>query len=406
MNRLAQIEQGRRWLRERLPLAPLHALFVAMVLLTPLERLYRDYFYVLLLVPFLVLPDRRDWRRLAGSWVLRFCLAYLIMLWLSALWTPDESGKEIVKVGRHLLSNLAFIALTAWLVGRDDRHVARLCRWIAWAALITALVSLFLFYASHPWNKRLVAWLWINPNTAGAVFGLASVAALAAAGRAEGSRRLAYLAIAAVLAVAVALAGSRAAFAGIAASVVVCLALARAWRPLVGLAAAGLLLAGLVATGWVEPGAWLARGDTGRAELWSHFWRLGWQQPWHGWGLRQDLAFTIANGLRTDDPHNMLLETFMRAGLPGALAWIGLALAALAAGLRHWRRHDDLTPLALMVYLLTQGLFESALPINAADWFWIHLWIPIGIAAGVELRAMRPPAEGGPEMPSDTAISR
>ena len=154
MTRLARLEQGRLWLRERLPLAPLHALFVALVLLTPLERLYRDYFYVLLLIPFLLLPGYRDWRRLAGSWVLRFCLAYLALLWLSTVWTPDEPGKEIVRVGRHLLSNLAFIALTAWLVGRDDRHIARLCRWIAWAALITAVVSLFLFYARHPWDKR------------------------------------------------------------------------------------------------------------------------------------------------------------------------------------------------------------------------------------------------------------
>jgi O-antigen ligase len=397
MTALARLAERRQRLRERLPLAQLHALFVALVLLTTYERLYRDFYYVLLLIPFLVLLDGRDWQRLAGSWALRFCLAYLGLLWLSLFWTPDVPANQFVRVGRHVLANFSFVALTAWLVGRDHRHAERLCRWIAWAALITALVSLYLFYVGHavdrhPFDRRLVAWLWGNPNTAGAVFGLACVAAAAGPARAAGraSLRLLYLAIAAFLAVCVALAGSRAAFAGVAVSGAACLAMARAWRPLVGLAVAGLVFAGLAAAGWIEAGGWLARADNGRMELWSHFWGLGWQRPWHGWGLRQDLAFTITNGLRTDDPHNMLLETFMRIGLPGALAWSGVAVAGLVAGFRHWRRAGGLAPLALMIFLLTQGLFESAVPINGADWFWIFLWIPVGVAAGVGL----PPAGG------------
>jgi hypothetical protein len=67
-----------------------------------------------------------------------------------------------------------------------------------------------------------------------------------------------------------------------------------------------------------------------------------------------------------------------------------VAVAGLVAGFRHWRRAGGLAPLALMIFLLTQGLFESAVPINGADWFWIFLWIPVGVAAGVGL----PPAGG------------
>ena len=389
MTRLDRLADWRRRLRDGLPLAQLHALFVALVLLLPYERLYRNFFYVLLLVPFLALADCRDWHRLSGSWVLRFCLAYLGLLWLCLLWTPEVPGGDLVRVGRHVASNLAFAALTAWLVLRDDRHVDRLCRWMAGAALVTALISLVLFYAAHPWDHRLAAWLWTNPNTAGAVFGLACVAAAAGPGLAAGraNARLAWLAIAGLLALAVALTGSRAAFAGVAASLVVGFALRRAWRPLAGVAGAALAVAALGAVGWITPTGWLARADNGRIELWSHFWAVAWQRPWLGWGLRHDLVFTIGNGLTTDDPHDMILATFMRIGLVGALSWLGLTIAALAAGLRHWRRRGDVAPLALMLYLVTQGLFESALPIDAADWFWIHLWIPIGVAAGVELRA-------------------
>ena len=59
-------------------------------------------------------------------------------------------------------------------------------------------------------------------------------------------------------------------------------------------------------------------------------------------------------------------------------------IAGLLAGYRHWRRHGGFAPLGLTIYLATQGIFESAVPINPPDWFWILLWIPVGIAAGVE----------------------
>jgi O-antigen ligase len=389
MTGLARIEEARRWLRDRLPLAPGHALFLALVLLTPYARLYANFYYILLLIPFLLLLDARDGRALAGSWVLRFALAYLGLLWLSSFWTPDTPPQQILRLGRHILANFSFIAVTAWLVARDQGHVARLCRSLAGAAVITALVSLWLFHVEghQPHGWRLTAWLWPNPNTAGAVFGLACVAAAAGSTPAAGPallRRLALVA-ATVLAVAVALTGSRSALAGIAASGLAWLILGRTWRQPGGRAVAASAVVGLAVAGWITTDEWLARGDNGRLELWSHFWAVGWQRPWLGWGLRQDLAFTIANGLHTDDPHSMLLETLMRTGMLGVLAWGGAIIAGLVAGYRHWRRHGGFAPLGLTIYLATQGIFESAVPINPPDWFWILLWIPVGIAAGVEV---------------------
>ena len=45
MTRLDRLADWRRRLRDGLPLAPLQALFVALVLLLPYERLYRNFFY-------------------------------------------------------------------------------------------------------------------------------------------------------------------------------------------------------------------------------------------------------------------------------------------------------------------------------------------------------------------------
>src|SRR5439155_18435194 len=167
-------------------------------------------------------------------------------------------------------ANFSFIAVTAWLVARDHGHVARLCRSLAGAAVITALVSLWLFHVEgyHPYGWRLTAWLWPNPNTAGAVFGLACVAAAAPAAGAALLRRFSLVA-ATFLAVCVALTGSRAALAGIGASGLAWLVLNRAWRKPAGQAVAASAVAGLAAAGWITAGEWLARGDSGRMELWS-----------------------------------------------------------------------------------------------------------------------------------------
>ena len=124
MTGLARIEEARRRLRDRLPLAPGHALFVALVLLTPYARLYASFYYIVLLIPFLLLLDARDGRALAGSWVLRFALAYLGLLWLSAFWTPDTPPKAILRIGRHILANFSFIthfdAFTKGIVDPKD----------------------------------------------------------------------------------------------------------------------------------------------------------------------------------------------------------------------------------------------------------------------------------------------
>jgi O-antigen ligase len=251
---------------------------------------------------------------------------------------------------------------------------------------MTALISLVTFYGTHPLGQRLAGWFWPNPNTAGAVFGLVTVAA-AAAGLASGKSgwRIAYMTAAAVLLACTALTGCRAALVAAAATGVVCALAARAWRLLAGVLGAAVFLGVSVAAGWIGVDEWLARADSGRLELWAHFWSVGWQRPLLGEGMRQHLGFTISNGLKTDDPHNMLLYTFLRTGLVGVSAWVALMVSALLAGIRHWRRTGGPVPLALMLYLVAHGFFETAPPMENPDWFWVYLWIPVGIAAGVGL---------------------
>jgi hypothetical protein len=387
----ARVAWIRKWTQDHAPIGQCQAVFVALIFATDYQNFYQHFYYFFLLAPFLLVLSLQDLSSLSGSWVLRFCLGYLASLWLGLLWTPGMDGRSLIRFGQHLLSSFAFVAMTAWLVYRDERHILRMSRWMSWSALITALVSLMIFYTGPHVDRRFTAWLWPNPNAAGLVFGLAAVAsasgALTAAHRSR--ERTLYLVISTVLLACVALSQSRAPLVAIMASALACVALTRSPQAALGLIGCSLLVAVLVAFGWISPVDWLRRADAGRFELWSHFWSLSWQHPWRGNGVAPGLAFTIKNGLSTDNPHNMLLETFERSGLPGAISWLGIAVAALLAGLSYWRIAAGLAPLALVVYLLTHGLFESLTPVGTADFFWVYLWIPIGLSAGVEIRSTR-----------------
>src|SRR5215468_1058071 len=167
--RLAIREVGRirALLREHLALP--HAIFLALVLLTDWQRFYREFYLLVLLAPFLIALGRPDWIRLTESWVLRFCFAYLVIYGFAVWRTPGLPAREGVHFARHMLANFSFAALTAWLVWREDAHADRVCRWIAWAACLTAITSLFVFYRAHPFHERLAGWPWPNPNTAGAI---------------------------------------------------------------------------------------------------------------------------------------------------------------------------------------------------------------------------------------------
>jgi O-antigen ligase len=377
-------------LREWFPFAWLQAIFVALLLSARSERVLSDYYYALLFIPFLIALGREDWKHLASSWVLRCCLLLLAVSWVATFQSPGLPGSEIVHIGRRALAAFVFVAMTAWLVDRDPGQILRLCYGLAWGAGVTAVISLFVFHWFHwrsQYDLRLTGWVWPNPNEGGAVFGLAAVAAGAAAlASLSKGWRATYAAVAILLFACALLTQSRAAMAAAVAAGAICAAAALGRRAVAGLIAAAVVGAVALLVIHASHGGWAGRGDAGRFELWSHFWQQAWQRPLLGYGVPQGLAIKISTGLTTDDPHNMFLWVFLRSGLAGTLCLMTLVALVFRAAIGHGRSSRDFVPLALAIYLLVRGLFESVPPTEGADWFWTYLWLPTGIAAGLELR--------------------
>src|SRR5215470_5782601 len=101
-----EVGRVRALLREHLAVP--HAIFVALVLLTNWQWLYREFYLLVLLAPLLIALRRPDWVRLTQSWVLRFCFACLVIYGLAVWRTPGLPAMEGTHFARHLLANFSF----------------------------------------------------------------------------------------------------------------------------------------------------------------------------------------------------------------------------------------------------------------------------------------------------------
>ena len=386
--------ESRKLLRNRYPFFACYCVFIALIVLLPYPNIFRNFFYVTLLIPLLLVLNRNDCKQLAHSRIIWTAFAYALTLSLSLIWNPPKELAQSFALIRHIAIALSFVGMTAWLMAENPHYLHKLIRWFGWVVLLMAGISLWKFYSINPLNGRFVAGYWPNPNTGGTIFGLTVVAiASSTANRwANGSRNTTDIIIVLVASACVVLAGSRAALVGIIVSVLTCLAAARYWRPLAWSVVVGMILIALAflfkKNELVENIVRL--NSSGRTELWFHYWQIARERLWTGHGISNEFAYQydLVRGPRVDvldNPHNMLLSAVLYAGLPAALAYIALIVALLTCGLIDLLRSGAMVTVALSVYIIVHGLFEAVVPVHLADWQWIYFWMPIGIAAAAEL---------------------
>jgi hypothetical protein len=385
---------SRKLLRNRYPFLACYCVFIALIVLLPYPNIYRNFFYVTLLIPLLLVLNRNDCKRLAHSRMVWTVFAYALTLSLSLIWNPPKELAQSFTLIRHILIALSFVGMTAWLMAENPHYLHKLIRWFGWVVLLMAVISLWKFYSINSLNERFVAGYWSNSNTGGAIFGLTVVAIASSTANtwANGGRNTTDIIIGLVACACVVLTGSRAALVAIIVSVLTCFAAARYWRPLAWSVVVGMILIALAflfkKNELVEHIVRL--NSSGRAELWFHYWQIARERLWTGHGISNEFAFQydLVRGPEVqvlDNPHNMLLSTVLYAGLPAALAYIALIVALLTCGIIDLRRSGAMVTVALSVYIIVHGLFEAIVPVHLADWQWIYFWMPIGIAAAAEL---------------------
>jgi hypothetical protein len=135
----------------------------------------------------------------------------------------------------------------------------------------------------------------------------------------------------------------------------------------------------------------LGRGSSYRPDLWKVYIEMAWQQSrWIGFGLQRDLLVTIDQST-FEQPHNTVVWAFLRGGIGAALASIVLLAGSLYWTALYWRRTGNIAPLAALATLSVTAVTEIGFLPSDTGWLWLMFWLPLGLAAGAELRLKRQP---------------
>lgn len=306
---------------------------------------------------------------------------------------------------------LWFLYLVALAVARDGRGATRLILALAGVCAASAAVNLLLFFTLPIEDLPAEAQIRFAPiiglvsgvfsTTASATYAVFAAAALAVALAPQQGRlaRIVGSVAGLVLLLALALTQTRSAYLAIAAAAVAvagCLSRPLRWVVLVALVAVVLVVL------LYQPAFDIVvqRGVSYRPGTWAHFLPAFVDSPLLGIGQRVPIRITV-EGAPIHHPHNILLSAQVRGGL---LAFVGLTVmlgGALVWAWRFARRTGNAAVLAMVVALAVASLFDYEAKVTPADWVWLTIWVPLGLAAGCEMLLRRRAAD----MPAPSAAT-
>lgn len=386
------ILEWRESTRARLLLGLLLAVFLTGFLYFPSTRLHSDFYYLFVLLPFLVLASRADWRALLGAPTVQLAALLIAYLLLTLTWREDAAELGLYDPLRHALLTWSLVVVAAFVTASRPHWLVELAPLLAIAAVAVTALSLLLFYQENPFpGARLQNQVGLRDNPIGGTvpMGMIALAGLAAL-LTEGSRaRRLVGGVGAVAATLFILATqSRSLLLGVIVGAIVLLALQRYWRTLGGLA---LAAAAIVVVIEVTPDVrgLVGRGDSYRFLIWSDALSLIRQAPWLGHGFNAELSFDMGHRY-TDSSHNIWLTAWLQGGVIGFLL-----LGALVGrcGVIAWHcldRPEGRIAIAIFCLALIFTFFNVH---NIVSRFSPHLstslWLAVGLLGGLEIRRYR-----------------
>lgn len=364
----------RRFLLER-GMVLFYAVFVAGYFLLPMASGHRRLYYVLVLPAVLLI-----WRELAdfyrGNALAGLLVLYVSYMMGSLLWTTNfEAGPALQALGFSLCV-LSFCFVSGYLWIRHAQRMDTLAHGAVWLAGLAALVSIVVWYSSHPFPTSRIEPLGVmhHQNKAGSAYGIFLVLCVHYLFTDRARRqRLAYCALAAALLSLVIFTQSRTAMAGVCVGLLV----------LVGyraLAVAGLGVLGMWALMAADPRKWVERvGDFSfRPGIWEKVLADMQDYWWFGYGYLTDPAVAAYDKLFAH-AHNGYLATLRDGGLVGlALLLAILGLAALWAWQLYKTRGERIY-MALLLYGMTSITMDYDRLLVQPKEIWLFFWLPLAL---------------------------
>lgn len=360
----------------------------------PSSNMHKNFFYLAVLTPFLLTVRRQDLQQIFASRVLRWCVVYLLYIYLTLFWSEATTLSDYSRYLFRLLNTLVFLMAVYRLIANDAAFLERIWYWVVRVAALMATISIVVFYSEHSFPlHRLENWGPLyHAIVGGSCYGLAAVVCYFRFLRvASDGRRWLYMLFLAILLIDVWLTMSRGVWLGLAVAFLAGELMHRNYWLAVLPVVLVLGYTGLVLSGLIEPSWFLVRdgGDTYRLATWARAMERVADAPWFGFGVNTDESVRISADLTLSHAHSVYVSNLLYGGITALVLLFGVILSSLRAGIAaSWCGRQGIF-LAIGVFAFVCIATDNhQLLMNPAQ-LWLFFWFPVAVLAAMELRLSR-----------------
>ncbi|MBS3757584.1 MAG: O-antigen ligase family protein [Desulfobacterales bacterium] len=312
----------------------------------------------------------------------------LTYIGLSVLWTrnPEASTEAYYDTLRYFLMIGVFLTITLYLAQKKGDLLEKTIFWASLAASISAVISILVFYRSHPFpGTRLEGIFWndylsycIMPAVYYGFLGIGTIY------RAQYEdiywKKIYFCSISLVIIAFILLTQSRGPFLALVIALLTGFILDKRWK-LIGT----ILLVGL---GWL---ALAEFGDTGirgfistgipdRFAIWEVTLEQIRESPWFGKGYLTNIQI-FANDQFWGHPHSMFLSLILKTGILGGLLFLLLIAVFFIDAFRYYKEYGDWQYIAMLLFILIATNSHKMRLFYKPAMSWLVFWLPITIMA-------------------------
>lgn len=369
--------------------------YLAMFFLIPHDwrKLYKNTFYIIMLISFLFLINKEFLIRLKNSKLFCACCVYLLYMCCTLIWGDNiPEFQEIKKPIYKALLLLSFLTITAALAYRNESFQQNIFRCISISALIGATLSIFMFYFYHnnTFDIRLIGIGRGHHSILSAVIYSSAIICIffgllpRVKNRHEKWLHISTLIFAAVF---IQLTGSRGVILSFTTVFFLWLMLTSKLKTISIISCSLITYFILIYAEVIPPCEFIQRGLPYRPDIWQH-WVLEIRDSfWLGSGITSIQPWVMDSNITFLHPHNIFIANHFTGGMPATILFTYLIYQAIRYSINIFKTTGNFTFTALLVFALICGIFDfSLLFLRPHDVCWFFFWFPIALIIGLDLK--------------------
>ena len=361
--------------------------FLAMFFFVPSNSIHRNFYYILVLLPYLFVFFGDKPVELLKTRTIKILYLFLLYFLVSLFWSQGPDIDAVYNIVRKELLVLFFVISLAWLWNQGYQE--NLLRGLLLGAFVGVLLSIYYYYIhlGNDWQSRLEGFdRGGHAIKSPVMYGAVLVTLFCCLDKIKRYRWLAYIAMILFL-LFVLLSQTRGILIAILASISVCLLLKGQVRTILAMLVAALIV--LAYAYYADIFSRMLTLQDVRYEIWQQAFRDWSLHPIFGFGIYPEREVLLASGVSYVHPHNIFISHLLYGGIVGLTLLILVWLSICFSAFRCWFSQRDLLPVGLFFYFTWVGLFDFSTLIKSADVEWVFFWFMVALIVAYEARCKK-----------------